>query len=192
MFDPGFSAKGLLTTYALVRPSGPDDRRTRNDWANAFLKSALTVKGVRNAATSVGKAPKTHSIATEVAGTSVEHQLPRFWGYQVVSPDYLRTMRIPVLRGRGFTPQDRLGAEPVAVIGETTAKQIWPNDDPLGYHIQLGGRDEKAPLTNDRQRRRSAPDPERPRGCGPDRQARRRWRMGRRGQTVFPQLAECW
>ena len=63
----------------------------------------------------------------------------------IVSADYLPAMRIPVLRGRGFTDQDRLGTEPVAMISETTARQIWPNEEPIGKSIQLGGRSEQGP-----------------------------------------------
>jgi predicted permease len=63
----------------------------------------------------------------------------------IVSADYLRAMRIPVLRGRPFSAQDHLGTEPVAMISETTARQVWPNEEPIGKFIQLGGRSEKEP-----------------------------------------------
>jgi predicted permease len=42
---------------------------------------------------------------------------------------YLNTMAIPVLRGRGFTAEDRAGAEPVAVISQTLAEQLFPDAD---------------------------------------------------------------
>jgi putative ABC transport system permease protein len=62
-----------------------------------------------------------------------------------ISPDYFRVMRIPVERGRAFTPQDRQGAARVAVISESCAYALWPAEDALGKHIQLGGRDDKKP-----------------------------------------------
>jgi putative ABC transport system permease protein len=73
-----------------------------------------------------------------------EGEAPSPYRY-IVSPDYLRAMKIPVLRGRAFTGEDRLTTEPVAMISETTARQIWPNEEPIGKSIQLGGRDEHAP-----------------------------------------------
>jgi len=59
----------------------------------------------------------------------------------LVSPDYLSTMGIPVQRGRGFTPQDRAGADRVVVINETFAAAHWAGRDPLGDRVQVGGPD---------------------------------------------------
>ncbi|MFN2563575.1 MAG: ABC transporter permease [Gemmatimonadaceae bacterium] len=52
-------------------------------------------------------------------------------GLHMVSPDYFRTLRVPLLRGRVFEPQDRAGSERVAVVNEAAAKQIWAGADPL-------------------------------------------------------------
>ena len=52
-----------------------------------------------------------------------------------ISSGYFRATRIPLVRGREFTSEDRIGTEKVAVIDETLAKQYFPNEDPLGKHI---------------------------------------------------------
>ena len=62
-----------------------------------------------------------------------------------VSPDYFRVMKIPAKRGRTFTDQDRMGAPGVAVISESCAKSQFPNQDPIGKHVQLGGRVDDKP-----------------------------------------------
>jgi putative ABC transport system permease protein len=62
-----------------------------------------------------------------------------------VSPEYIRTMRIPILRGRDFTAADANSPAPVALISESTARQIFPGEDPLGRHIQLGSRHDDKP-----------------------------------------------
>ncbi|HYM00810.1 MAG TPA: ABC transporter permease [Blastocatellia bacterium] len=62
-----------------------------------------------------------------------------------ITPDYLTAMRIPVLAGRGFTDQDALDKAPVALIDQTCAREMWPNEDPIGKQIQLGGREEDKP-----------------------------------------------
>ena len=54
-----------------------------------------------------------------------------------VSTDYFATLRIPLLRGRAFTEQDRLNTERVCVIDETLARRYWPGKDPIGQHIQF-------------------------------------------------------
>jgi len=62
-----------------------------------------------------------------------------------VSPDYFRVMRIPLKRGRLFTNQDIAAAPKVAVISEACARDRFPNQDPIGKQIQLGGRDDSKP-----------------------------------------------
>jgi predicted permease len=60
--------------------------------------------------------------------------------FNEVSPGYFQTMGIPILLGRGFTLQDRLGAHQVAVVNETFAKRFLGTGNPLGrrfgYHGQ--------------------------------------------------------
>jgi putative ABC transport system permease protein len=62
-----------------------------------------------------------------------------------VTPDYFRVMRIPLKRGRVFTSQDIATAPKVAVISEACAREQFPNQDPIGEQIQLGGRDDAKP-----------------------------------------------
>jgi len=49
-----------------------------------------------------------------------------------VGPDYFKTMGIPLLRGRTFTPADNLQSELVAIIDDTMADKYFPGKDPLG------------------------------------------------------------
>jgi predicted permease len=55
-----------------------------------------------------------------------------------VSPGYLGLFKIPILRGRDFTENDTAAAPGVALINEALAKQLWPNEDPVGQHIIVG------------------------------------------------------
>jgi putative ABC transport system permease protein len=59
-------------------------------------------------------------------------------GVHWVSPTYFQTMRVPLLRGRWFTPADRVGRPKVMIINETAARKFWPNEDPIGMHIAVG------------------------------------------------------
>jgi predicted permease len=49
-----------------------------------------------------------------------------------VASNYLDTMRMPLVRGRGFTDADSEKAPPVAIINQTMAKKYWPDQDPIG------------------------------------------------------------
>jgi predicted permease len=55
-----------------------------------------------------------------------------------VSPGYFQTLGIPLVRGRVFTREDRKQTELAVVIDETLAHRYWPNQDPLGQHINFG------------------------------------------------------
>lgn len=58
-------------------------------------------------------------------------------GYKFVSPEYFSVLDIPVLRGRGFMPAEGQGKLPVAIVSETTAKELWPNADAIGQLLHL-------------------------------------------------------
>ena len=65
-----------------------------------------------------------------------------------VSPEYFPRDEDPSCkRGRQFTDQDGPSAPKVAMISETCARQMFPNEDPIGKQIQLGGRDDNGPWT---------------------------------------------
>ena len=52
-----------------------------------------------------------------------------------VSPDYFKTMEIPLVTGRAFTERDSEAAPKVVVINETAARRYFPNENPIGKHI---------------------------------------------------------
>ncbi len=55
----------------------------------------------------------------------------------VVTPGYLRAMETPVLHGRTLTDQDNVDAMKVALINQTMANQLWPNQNPIGKRIRF-------------------------------------------------------
>jgi predicted permease len=57
-----------------------------------------------------------------------------------VSPDYLRTMGIPLVKGRDFDERDIKGAPEVIIVNEELARRFWPGEDPIGKRVQRGGK----------------------------------------------------
>jgi putative ABC transport system permease protein len=57
--------------------------------------------------------------------------------YKFVSPEYFEVLGIRVSRGRGFTQAERTGDAAVAVVSESTARQLWPNADAVGQVLRL-------------------------------------------------------
>ena len=56
---------------------------------------------------------------------------------RLISPGYLRAMRVPVSRGRDLNDADVAGRPPVVFISESMAKRFWPIENPIGKHITL-------------------------------------------------------
>lgn len=56
-----------------------------------------------------------------------------------INPAYFAALRIPVVRGRVFTERDGSEATPVAVIDETLARRHFPDEDPIGKHLNVWG-----------------------------------------------------
>ena len=56
-------------------------------------------------------------------------------GLHDVSPDYFRTLSIPIRKGRAFTAADREGSPKVAIVSESTARKLWPGQDPIGRRM---------------------------------------------------------
>ena len=55
----------------------------------------------------------------------------------VITPGYMSTMRIPLIRGREFSDSDVAGRPAAVLISQSMARQFWPNEDPIGKHLTL-------------------------------------------------------
>lgn len=60
-----------------------------------------------------------------------------FAEYRWITNDYLRTMGIPLLRGRQFLPEEIAGTQKAAIVNQTMARQLWGDRDPIGAHINM-------------------------------------------------------
>jgi putative ABC transport system permease protein len=77
------------------------------------------------------------NVTLEGSNTPVaDNIVPRF--SKGVSGDYFRVLRIPLRRGRLFSPSDRAGTPGVAVLNEAAAAALWPNGDAIGKRLKLG------------------------------------------------------
>jgi predicted permease len=60
---------------------------------------------------------------------------PALFHIRRVSPGYLQTMGIPLLRGRAFTTQDDTGSVAIAIVSRALAARLWPNEDAIGKRL---------------------------------------------------------
>jgi putative ABC transport system permease protein len=64
---------------------------------------------------------------------------------QLITPDYLRTIGVPILRGRGLAATDRDSVTPVGVVNEVFGRRMFPGANPIGKRIKLGTPESPAP-----------------------------------------------
>jgi predicted permease len=108
-----------------------------------LLDAARALPNVESAAW-VSSAPfvSTSSTRLYVAGIDSVDALGSF-SYQATTDDYFRTMGTRILRGRPILAEDRAGAPNVAVVSESMARTLWPNQEALGKCFRM--RDATAP-----------------------------------------------
>ena len=84
--------------------------------------------------------PESVSFAFQIEGRALEPgQAPPVSTFASVSPDYFRTLGIPLKEGRLLAATDRDKAPDVVVINEAAKRQYWPNEDPLGKRVTADG-----------------------------------------------------
>jgi predicted permease len=66
-------------------------------------------------------------------------------GWLSVTPNFFATIKTPILQGRSFTDADRVDALPVVIVNEAFVKKFFPNVDPIGKRIRIGGPRSTAP-----------------------------------------------
>ena len=136
-WNPGFERQHLLTFTLFVPTEGHD----RMEYLPALWKriegDLATIPGV----VSVGSASAgplfggTEKDAVKFRGAGGEQRADARW-YDV-SPDFFKTLGVPVIRGRPLDENDRAGTPDVVLINESLARKFWPNDEPLGKRMTL-------------------------------------------------------
>jgi putative ABC transport system permease protein len=130
----GYAPENLMTMEAPSRTAKPE-------FYEQLLARVQALPGVEQA--SLGSTAPLLGQAT-ITGIGVEGRADSKQTEQVgvgvhsVSPDYFKTLRVNLLKGRVFTDQDRAGAPRVALINQTAAEKFFPGEDPLGKRIQVG------------------------------------------------------
>jgi putative ABC transport system permease protein len=135
--DPGFDASHVLTMQ--VQESG--HRYARDDARARFFEQAIDnvrhISGVASAAF-VSQLPLSGDY--EVYGIEFEvfpHGDEAAFRY-AVNPDYFKTMRIPLRRGRLLEEGDRAGSPVAVLISESFAKRKFHDRDPIGQRVRMG------------------------------------------------------
>jgi len=141
--DMGFDPSHVVTMRILSSGAAYPNDSSVYAYHERVLAAARTVPGVIAAATST-QIPLTsdydmYGVAAEDKPLANPELAPNGDKY-IVSADFMRTMGVRILRGRGFDAGDVAdSAAKVAVVSQGLAAKIWPGENPLGKRIRLGG-----------------------------------------------------
>jgi putative ABC transport system permease protein len=136
----GFDSTRLLTMRIALPESKYAEHHQRVDFFQKTLERVESTPGVVSAAI-INDLPASNNWDQEIfeiEGRPAPSPADKLMGvFGVISADYFRTMRIPLIQGRAFTKQDEASATPVAIISGAAARRFFPNRSPLGQRIRV-------------------------------------------------------
>ena len=143
--DSGLDASHVLTLSFHTNAQGYDEKKARLFYQQ-LIERIQALPGVNNVSIAQS-APLSYFYAPAFgAPMFVEgHEPPpgtnpSFSGLNVVSPNFFKTISVPLLLGRDFTNQDQEGASRVAIVNETLVHDFFADVSPLGQKIRVLGR----------------------------------------------------
>ncbi len=132
--DLGFERSHLLSFWLFPTLSGYEDQREL-DLYDRVLTGINRLPGVRVASLSrkvLYHRGRAHGLVIDGA---VNADAP--FVFNTTAPRFFDTLRLPMLTGRDFTPQDGPTAQPVAIVNQSMARKYFPNQNPIGRRIGM-------------------------------------------------------
>jgi predicted permease len=138
--DPGFTPNGVLHTQVYLPSARYPDRGQIDGFYDAVLADLRHAPGVTAVGLMSGRLPNRFanntSLQPDIAGLDFHGSVPPVQFLQFVDAGALAAIGLPVLRGRGVTPDDTGTSMPIALLNETAAAVFFPGADPLGRRIR--------------------------------------------------------
>lgn len=141
--DRGFDPEGVLSARLSLSSTKYDSPEKIHLFFDELRRKLENLPGVVSVG-AVNELP-TESAINWVTAFTVEGREPPAPGQEPVAnsrislPGYFKTLGIPLIRGRDFGSQDTADTEPVVVINEAFERQFFPQQDPVGQRLAVGG-----------------------------------------------------
>jgi putative ABC transport system permease protein len=134
---PGFRASGVLTaSITLPAPAFADPivtQRTLEDIVQQLEGMPNVASAAVTTQIPLGPGGNSNGLLAEAPMIDVTKAVDA--RLHVVTPHYFRVMGIPILRGRGFGPEDAAGNPRSMIVSRKLADRLWPGQDPLGRRV---------------------------------------------------------
>jgi putative ABC transport system permease protein len=138
--DPGFRSDRILTLNVNLTPSQYPKPPEQTRFFQQAIERIRSLPGVQ--AVGAGTSLPLGSYSMTVSGLTIEGKpdADSAVSLVMVSPDYLRTLAIPLVLGRYFGDSDREGSPSVVIVNESFTRRFFPDENCLGRRIQNPGR----------------------------------------------------
>jgi putative ABC transport system permease protein len=135
----GYDPNGLLTMKLVLPDRAYPDAPSQRLFVDKAIAAIEPIAGVSSVSV-VNNPPASGGAASrrvDIDGHPAvdPNHLPAV-DMRAITPSYLQTLRIPLVRGRDFTTADREDSGPVAIVSESMARTFWPNEDPIGRRFK--------------------------------------------------------
>ena len=144
--NPGFIADNVLVMRLSLPPGKYTEDPARAQMYKELIDSVKATPGVQSAGATLSLPlggdtfNLFRGIIREGRPMTPEEQTDA--QNLVITPDYFQVLQIPLKAGRFFTDQDNLQSTKVVIINEKLARELWPNENPIGRRFSVW-RDEK-------------------------------------------------
>jgi putative ABC transport system permease protein len=146
--DPGYDPSNVLTMSIALPERGYVNFQQQVDFFQELLNGAKALPGVLSVAASNALPFRgTPDTDLEIAGWKGQPGQEPSAEILTATPEFFRTMKIPILHGRVFNERDVAGAPVVLVINQSMARRFWPEENPLGKRVTM--KDWGEPLTGE-------------------------------------------
>ncbi len=138
--SPGFDSGGVSLASFNLELQGYDKPAAR-DFGRRLLERVRALPEVTTASLAFPlplDAYQEGSVVLPMSADPAQEEEELSLSYSVVSEDYFATIGTPLLVGRGFRPEDTDERPLVAVVNETMARKLWPEENVLGEQFRLG------------------------------------------------------
>jgi predicted permease len=137
--DPGFRAEGVLTMRTVLPMPRYNATAQRTRFYSTVLSQARVLPGVTSAAyiSFLPMVLRGGVWPVKLPGMSEEEATRARASLRFVTPDFFKTLRIPLREGRDVSDGDTWTSPFVAIVSESFAKSYWPDQDPIGRHFEI-------------------------------------------------------
>jgi predicted permease len=143
--NPGFTSNNLLMMSISPSTQGYSEPQGERFYEE-LLARVERIPGIQSASLATTVPPSDWSSRVSIFYEGQVPPLDYFRGHEFelgirvdmnnVTPNYFRTMGIPILQGRDFAERDRPGAPLVAIVSQRLAQRLWPDQNVVGKRIE--------------------------------------------------------